>query len=79
MVKKDCETALVARRKERLYAVEEYQSLTYTVKNEELLHRRLGHLHYNALRNIDNIISSEKETDEIPEKTCTVCIQFKAK
>ncbi|GLV50634.1 hypothetical protein CBL_20991, partial [Carabus blaptoides fortunei] len=58
---KNGKVLISAKRKGRLYAVEDFRPSTRTVKNtisESKMHRRMGHLHMDA---VQNLIKGNKE------------------
>lgn len=71
---------LEAKRRGRLYIVEENQPAAYITKTatNELWHRRLGHPCQNAMKNIEHS-SSEEESPIVSNKPCSICIQGKMK
>lgn len=79
VTEKNDETVFIAKRKGRLYVVEEQQPTAYVARtaSEELWHRRLGHPSYNALKGLNEDICHGEELIPKQENLCSVCIQGK--
>ncbi|GBL94285.1 hypothetical protein AVEN_16806-1 [Araneus ventricosus] len=75
---KNGETVLTAKRKGRVYIIEENKSPVYITrtKNEELWYRRMGHPHYNAVKKLD-CTASKSESSPTLNELCSTCIQRK--
>lgn len=80
IINKDGETVLTAKRRGRLYMIEESQPTAYLTKaeNEELWHRRLGHPHKTGVKSFDSSVDNQK-TNPSTNSPCSVCIQGKMK
>lgn len=73
-------TLLSARKKGRLYIIEEQIATACMTRTEsvELMHRRLGHPHYNTVKNL-NSIDEDKKLPALANAPCSICIQGKMK
>jgi hypothetical protein len=65
---------LTAHRCGRFYRIEEKCEATYMTRhgNKDLLHRRLAHLHMEAVKKIENFKSSS--TEDPDKELCTTCV-----
>lgn len=80
VIDKNGETVLTARRRGRLYIIEESRpsALLTRAENEEMWHRRLGHPHNSGIKGIDSTVNNQK-TNLSTNSPCSVCIQGKMK
>jgi hypothetical protein len=73
---------LIAHRHGRLYKIEEKQAhKIYLSRHEEIMHRRLGHFHHDAVKKLIKRNDSDMTCEETQEKetVCSTCILGKMK